>query len=121
MTTARFAAAPRSTAYLAFRSGGLSSFVVTGSSRSFSGWVLRASFASPAGAGRFAAAAARRAGVSVAVRSFGPGCFVVSVPVAVPSRAPYVGRSVVWSGGVRGFAAALPRVGLVRPLGGRRA
>ncbi len=117
MTAApRLAVSPRSAAWSAFRSGGLSSFVVAGSRRSFSGWALRASFSSPVGAARFARAAARRAGVSVAVRSFGPGCFVVSVPVAVPARAPFVSVSVSAAGGVRGFAAALRRSGLPRPL-----
>lgn len=110
----RSALVPRSAAWAAFRSGGLSSFVVSVSSRSFSGWALRASFSSPAGAARFARVAAVRAGVSVPIRPFGPACFVVSVPVAVPSRAPFVGRSVVWSGGLRGFAAALPAAGLPR-------
>ena len=114
MTCSRSALVPRSAAWLAFRSGGLSSFVVAVSPRSFSGFALRASFRSPAGAGRFAAAAARRAGVSVRVRSFGPGCVVVSVPVAVPSRAPYLSRTVSAAGGVRGFAAALPVAGLPR-------
>ena len=116
----RSALVPRSAAWLAFRSGGLSSFVVSVSARSFSGWALRASFSSPAGAARFARAAAVRAGVSVPVRSVGPGCWSVSVPVDVPSRAPFVGRSVSAAGGVRGFAAALPAAGLPRPLGGFR-
>ena len=110
----RSALVPRSAAWAAFRSGGLSSFVVSVSSRSFSGWALRAEFRTLAGASRFARVAACRAGVSVPVRSFGPGCFVVSVPVVVPSRARFVGRAVVWSGGLRGFAAALPAAGLPR-------
>ena len=73
-----------------FRSGGLAGFAVRPSSHSSSGWVVAVFFSSPRAAGRFAARAARRAGVSVVVRSasFASGSLVgwaVSVPVPAPA------------------------------------
>jgi hypothetical protein len=105
----------RSLAFSAFRSGGLVSFVVRPSSRSFSGSVLVARFSGSGAARRFARSWARRLGVSVAVRSG----FSVSVPVALAagrrpsSRSPFgLGRLVVVRGrGVVGFWLALRSAG----------
>ena len=88
-----------------FRSGGLSSFAVRPSGRSSSGVVAVLSFSSSAAAGRFAARAARRAGVSVAVRLVG-GLWAVSVPVFC-GRPPGGRWGVGCRGGVRRVAAAL--------------
>jgi hypothetical protein len=88
-----------------FRSGGLSSFAVRPSGRSSSGVVAVLSFSSPAAAGRFAARAARRAGVSVAVRLVG-GLWAVSVPVS-SGCSPAVRWGARCGGGVRRVAALL--------------
>lgn len=94
----------RSAVWAGFRSGGLASFAVRPSVRASSGWVAVLSFGSAAAAGRFAAAAARRAGVSVFVRRVG-AFWSVSVPVS-PVWLPcalFLGSV----GGVRGVAASL--------------
>jgi hypothetical protein len=102
-----------SAVWSAFRSGGLVRWGVRPSVRSSSGAVAVLSFSSPAAAGRFAARAARRAGVSVAVRP-AAGCWSVSVPVPLPSSSFVVsfpaGLFAPLSGGfagVRGLALAL--------------
>lgn len=105
---------PRSVAWSAFLSGSLGSLVLR-PGRSGARAVLVASFGSAPRAGRFARRWARRLGLSVAVRSAPGGVWSVSVPVALASsRWPRcVGRRLVWSGGLRGFARSLAVAGLV--------
>jgi hypothetical protein len=76
---------PRSLAFSAFRAGGLRSLVVRRSLRSFSGFVVVASFGSASAAGAFGRRWAGRLGRSVAVRRLG-SFFAVSVPCAVSPR-----------------------------------
>ena len=111
---------PRSAVFAAFSCGGLVSVLLRPSRRSLSGAVVVAGFASAAGAFRFARRAARRAGVSVAVRR-GPGgaggAWVVSCPVAVrSSRWPVgVGSLLPLAGlSVSGLSSALASAGLPR-------
>ena len=74
----------RSLAFSAFGSGSLRSLVLRRSRRSFSGWVVVASFASPPRAGVFAARWAGRLGLSVVARRVG-SFLAVSVPCAPPA------------------------------------
>lgn len=108
---------PRSAAFVAFSSGDLSAVLLRPGSHCR--LVLEARFSSARGAHRFARLAARRAGRSVIVRRFGrppdPNrVFAVSCPVSCPHTRPpaCLSRPVSWSGGLRGFIAALSAAGL---------
>jgi hypothetical protein len=104
----------RSVAFSAFVSGSLRGLLLR-PGRSGARAVLVCSFGCLRRAGRFAARWARRLGRSVVVRRVA-GLFEVSVPVALAScRWPRcVGFRLSWSGGLRGFVAALGAGGLVR-------
>lgn len=95
----------RSLCFSAFRSGGLRGLAFRQSRRSFSGFVVVASFSSPVAAARWARRWAARLGVSVAVR--GLSVSVPCLPVGVPGRAVFAG------GGVRGLVGGLAAGGLV--------
>ncbi len=98
----------RSLSFSAFRAGSLAGLHLRPSSHARTGRVLVCLFRSAASAGAFARRWAGRLGLSVAVRRH-PAGFAVSVPVAFgSSRWPgCAGRVVSWSGGLRGFVAAL--------------
>lgn len=107
-----------SVAWSAFSAGGCQFISWRVSSRSSSGRVATAWFASPAVASAFAAAWARRLGRSVVVRLVsGPPCrpaWVVSVPISVWAPSAHHGQLLVaGGGGVRGLAAALRALGFV--------
>ncbi len=106
--------ASRSVAWSAFVSGSLRS-VLLRPGRSGARAVLVCSFSCARRAGAFAARWARRLGRSVALRRVAGG-WSVSVPVLLrSSRWPRcVGFRLSWSGGLRGFVAALGAGGLVR-------
>jgi hypothetical protein len=110
----------RSLAFFAFRCGGLASFVVRPSDRSFSGFVLVARFSSAGRAAAFARAWAHRLGVSVVCSSGAP--WSVSVPVSLEAGRRHSSRSplglcrsvLVAGGGVVGFWRSLRGAGWIR-------
>lgn len=100
----------RSVAWAAFRSGGLSSYVLRPSSGSPSRWVVVCRFRTAAAASQFAQMAARFSGCPISVKEF----MAVSVPVFVRSSRPIgVARPVSAVGGLRVFAASLKSAGWV--------
>ena len=108
---------PRSALFAAFSCGALSGAVIR-PGRSGAALIAACGFTSPAGAGRFAARAARRAARPVAVRR-GPGGvagdWVVSCPVAWSStrRPACCGRLLVVAGSsVGGLSSLCARSGL---------
>lgn len=105
----------RSLSWSAFRAGSLQSVWMGPSEHSFSGAVLRFSFARPACAAAFARRWAARVGVSLAVRRDPGGLVSVSVPIAPPhTRWPGSGRVVVVAGGLRAFIRELSASGIAR-------
>ena len=101
-------------AWSAFRAGSLRAVCVR-PGRSGAVVVASCLFASSAPACAFARRWASRLGRSVVVRPRGLLGWAVSVPVVRSSSRPPAcfGRQLFWSGGLRGFAAALRRSGLV--------
>ena len=104
------APSPAFASWSAFRFGSLSALGLRASSRSFSGWVVVAAFASRPSAARFARRWSAALAVPVFVRSAPSGRLLVSVPVSPsPSFLWSLGPSVpVGAPGAPVFSALLP-------------